>query len=444
MPQIFCYSSRNNEFGVIASDGIEFLSVLSSNIFPDKRLSFSASTDFSADVLTFSLTECGKFVVLAFTDNFVRCYDIDTLEMVGSILLKKRAVTIICTRYCGSEKTEYISLLTDKSGDLYALDLPALKKQIYLGGHTTSIITDICRVGSFLATADRDEKIRIVNYPEIFIIEAHCLGHTSVISSLSVVVVNGNTFLVSTGWDHKLILWEPTQGSQLAVYSFSEDVPSPEVEIEESNVPTIKAAIDEEDNVDKADQNAMDEEESDKDEGAAGAYPFKAICGRNSSLIYVIFRNSSRLEVLEVYKGNNSGSGNDNSVDNSLLENEMNIRKVLQYELPAVPCDIVLSDDNEILLVAFPAPHLLVCFNVSYADGDFELIRRTDMQCPQINAFNKKYPGDGIFYNFSSICVVLVSIIILLINYQESTSPSKALGQRVVSETSAPNLLLIT
>eukprot|EP01036_Dinobryon_divergens_P032882 gene32882-42559_t len=391
MPQIFCFTSTNSVFGVIAGNVIEFLSVLSE--IDNKRVSFSTNTDFSADVLTFSVTECGKFVVLAFTDNHVRCYNVDTLEMVGSILLKKRAVTIICSEYCRSENTECISLLTDKSGDLYALDLPFLKKQIFLGGHTTSIITDICRVGRFLATADRDEKIRIANYPDVFVIESHCLGHTSVISSLSVVVISGDICLVSTGWDHKLIIWQPSEGRQLAVHSFSEDIPSVELEMEESSDPTAKATMEEEENIDKTDQNAPEDQESDKDEGAAGEYPFKAICGRNSSFICVIFRNSSRLEVLKVSKARNSGTGNDNSADDSSLENELKIIKVFQCELPAVPCDIVLSGNDEVLLLALPTPHLLVCFDVINTEGAFELTRRTSIQCPQIDAFNEKYQG---------------------------------------------------
>ena len=388
MPQIFC-SSRNGVFGVIAGSRIEFPSVLSSNNTIDKCLHFS---DLSADVITFSLTECGKFIVLAFTDNYVRCYSTDSLQLVGLILLKKRAISIICTKYCVSDNAENISLLTDKSGDLYALELPTLKKYTFLGGHTTSIITDICRVGNFLATADRDEKIRIVNYPDTFIIEAHCLGHASVISSLSVITNCGKSYLVSTGWDHKLIIWQPSQGRQLDVYTFHDEIVQPEIEIEQPSPTTIGAIISEEEKLEDFDQNAAEEELSEKDESAAGTYPFKAICGRTSSLIFVIFRDSSRLEVLKVSEVN--GSGTSTCEDGYVEETGVKISKVFQYELPAIPCDFVLSENDEVLLVAFPCPHLLVCFDVINAEDSFVLTRRTNMQCPQIEEFNEKHKGE--------------------------------------------------
>lgn len=52
------------------------------------------------------------------------------------------------------------------------------------------MILDFCfsKDGRYILTVDRDEKLRISHYPQTFIIENFCLGHTAFINS--VVILN--------------------------------------------------------------------------------------------------------------------------------------------------------------------------------------------------------------------------------------------------------------
>lgn len=52
-------------------------------------------------------------------------------------------------------------------------------------GHV-SMILDFCFSidENFILTVDRDEKFRISRYPQTFVIENFCLGHTSFINSI--------------------------------------------------------------------------------------------------------------------------------------------------------------------------------------------------------------------------------------------------------------------
>lgn len=60
----------------------------------------------------------------------------------------------------------------------------------------------------YIITSDRDEKIRISRYPNSYNIENYCLGHTSFVSSLSLVPYNGVDYLISGDGEGVLFLWD--------------------------------------------------------------------------------------------------------------------------------------------------------------------------------------------------------------------------------------------
>lgn len=65
-------------------------------------------------------------------------------------------------------------------------------------GHV-SMLLDFCLSlnGKRILTADRDEKLRISRYPQSFVIDNFCLGHTSFISS---VVMLDENIAATAGW----------------------------------------------------------------------------------------------------------------------------------------------------------------------------------------------------------------------------------------------------
>lgn len=69
----------------------------------------------------------------------------------------------------------------------------------------------------FIITSDRDEKIRVTNYPQSEIIESYCLGHlefVSAIEELSATQSNEHQ-LISISGDKTLRLWNYLNGTEL-------------------------------------------------------------------------------------------------------------------------------------------------------------------------------------------------------------------------------------
>ncbi|KAJ3294692.1 WD repeat-containing protein 4 [Borealophlyctis nickersoniae] len=79
--------------------------------------------------------------------------------------------------------------------------------------------------GRYIITADRDEKIRVSNYPLAFDLESFCLGHEEFVSAIHLLPENT---LVSSGGDPFLLVWDFMKGEilqkiQLPTEDASED-----------------------------------------------------------------------------------------------------------------------------------------------------------------------------------------------------------------------------
>ena len=62
----------------------------------------------------------------------------------------------------------------------------------------------------YLITADRDEKIRVNNYPQTFDIHNFCLGHTEFVSKIHVL---SDDVLISGGGNDYLLTWDYLTGT---------------------------------------------------------------------------------------------------------------------------------------------------------------------------------------------------------------------------------------
>ncbi|KAL7492901.1 hypothetical protein ACHAWT_002020 [Skeletonema menzelii] len=140
--------------------------------------------------------------------------------------LPKRARSLVFTNV---EDLQVI-IAGDLSGDAIAFPLPtdaptstakeneAIKptstpKRLLLG-HTASMLTGLNVVSSdseqqFILTADRDEKVRVSNFPETHVIHGYLLGHASFISCMDAISNERSLCLTGSGdgtsrlWDYK-------------------------------------------------------------------------------------------------------------------------------------------------------------------------------------------------------------------------------------------------
>ena len=229
----------------------------------------------------------------------------------------------------------------DKQGDIYCANALKLNSWVLMGGHTASVITDmqIIHEGSLLATSDRDEKIRISQFPELYQIKGYCMGHTSVISSLCEATTSSSRrLLVSGGWEHKLCTWDALEGrllSSISTSNYYEEKRSEEVK--EANT----RASEDEDEV--MDENDGVEGEKIYDATAAGPFPNKVrsmqVEGHNGDCVLVTFNESS---VLHVYS----------------LSEEGELCLKATYNAPATVLDFACMSGGRLLLL-LPGNHHL-------------------------------------------------------------------------------------
>lgn len=132
-----------------------------------------------------------------------------------------------CDHIIFNEKEDKL-IVSNRSGWIYGYQLviSGLKddqnRETFLLGHNAIILDVKLSLDSkYLATCDRDEKIRISNYPNCYNIESYCLGHTQFVSCITFI---NEKLLISGSGDGSLRLWQFTQGKELSVYSFPDDI----------------------------------------------------------------------------------------------------------------------------------------------------------------------------------------------------------------------------
>ncbi|KAG2382921.1 hypothetical protein C9374_004888 [Naegleria lovaniensis] len=159
------------------------------------------------------LFEGKYFIVASSEDKSVLVFllnDTNTqLKCVGKIELVKKPS---CLAVHPVTKELWIG---DKFGDVYAVNLLSefdancaspklIKKPAPKMGHL-AMLTGLILNEKYIITSDRDEKIRITNYPEYFLVHNFCLGHTEMVSCISLA---DDDLLVSASTDSTLKVWK--------------------------------------------------------------------------------------------------------------------------------------------------------------------------------------------------------------------------------------------
>ena len=109
-------------------------------------------------------------------------------------------------------------LVADKTGDAH---LFSVEKEDGGGGRVIlghlSMLLDVAvsACGKFVITCDRDEKIRVSNFPDAHSIHSYCLGHTEFVSSVCAVPGSPDLLLSSSG-DGTVKCWEFKSGTELS------------------------------------------------------------------------------------------------------------------------------------------------------------------------------------------------------------------------------------
>ncbi|XP_002036799.2 tRNA (guanine-N(7)-)-methyltransferase non-catalytic subunit wuho [Drosophila sechellia] len=126
-------------------------------------------------------------------------------------------------RFCSDSSSV---LVTDKTGDCYQYDCVEVEAPPRLLLGHLSVVYDILwsEDQQHIITCDRDDKIRVTNYPATFDIHSYCLGHREFVSGLALLT---EQHIASTSGDKTLRVWNYIQGKELLQH----ELPAPAVRL---------------------------------------------------------------------------------------------------------------------------------------------------------------------------------------------------------------------
>lgn len=165
-------------------------------------------------IRTVELSEDGDILVLTTdSDKSLVIFKIDLRAKNCLIQMKRQPLPKRPCAVSFSLDKKYVAV-ADKFGDVYNIPIdeqtPSQEKDLRpILGHVSMLVDiAICEQGgkSFILSADRDEHIRVSNYPKSYVIKGWLYGHSSFISSLHISSFD-SSLLISGGGDDYLCLW---------------------------------------------------------------------------------------------------------------------------------------------------------------------------------------------------------------------------------------------
>lgn len=105
-------------------------------------------------------------------------------------------------------------------GPRHPLDTQLQVSQFQCVSLSNELINTNALLRRFVITSDRDEKIRVTNFPQTEIIETYCLGHLEFVSSIEPVSAS-HPLILSLSGDKTLRLWNYENGKELLKHKLS-------------------------------------------------------------------------------------------------------------------------------------------------------------------------------------------------------------------------------
>ncbi len=318
-------------------------------------------------------------IACAYDNKWICSFNITDCSVRQSVCLKKCPSAISIAIHNLNGTPEMVFIVADKAGDILTVNASDFSRQARVGGHTASIITDlemICCAGrQYLISCDRDEHIRTSQFPYFCNIESYCVGHRSIINSISALALHrgdvtagdataacADVVLVSVSWDHQICLWNCPSGELLDTVTNPLKVDAPEpLALAPTAAPAAPAA--------PADGDDAGETQDDDNGGGGGDYlarkynskdaeniPMKVatISVQGLSVVAVVYRGCKCVHLLSLSFGNED-------------DNQCSFDKDTLVGLDEVPADVCFmpSGNGEVsLLVTLPGERAVTVYKV--------------------------------------------------------------------------------
>jgi WD40 repeat protein len=160
------------------------------------------------------------------------------IVVVGSTFVRKKAVSVFFETMFGTDAL----IVALSHGEVGAFPLDGLNQRYKtLVSHSCSMITCACMSVDrrYLITTDRDEQVRVTNFPNNHSIQSFCMGHTAFVTH---VIPSSAGHIISCGGDGTVRCFKPENGEELGKCDFS-DVQELKVSMEDSTGAVTRGVV---------------------------------------------------------------------------------------------------------------------------------------------------------------------------------------------------------
>ncbi|KAG8194495.1 hypothetical protein JTE90_013248 [Oedothorax gibbosus] len=167
------------------------------------------------------VSNCSTYIAAGDANNSLHLWKKENKEWK---ITSVRSVVRKCQKIIFTNSASDI-IVADRGGDVFTFSVSKSNDPAsFLLGHISLILDmSISSDDKYLATCDRDGKIRVSHYPNSYNILSYCLGHQEFVSSLQFLPLYDGEVLVSSSGDGTMKMWNFTDGSSKESVSFHEN-----------------------------------------------------------------------------------------------------------------------------------------------------------------------------------------------------------------------------